>query len=102
MSEKINEIEVKITKAVITSVTVEIDKDEPVYTVSGNLLTEHGMKVSTFQFSNRDWYSEQSKISIPYLVHAWSAEIFKALNPVVRDKINGMFKQLPSGGINVR
>jgi hypothetical protein len=94
---KINEININITKALITKISIELEGDTPKYTVSGKLLTEQGMAVSDFIFmSEKSYWSEDKVIEVPMGIHFHSAEIFKALTPVIYKKINGLFKELPA------
>jgi hypothetical protein len=98
MKKRLNEVDIKITKVVITRISIELEegKDEPTYNVTGKLLTEQGMNVSEVHFTNQSWYDESKKIKIPWAANIHSAEIFQAFIPVVSEKINGIFKALPA------
>ena len=93
--KRVNEIDIKITKAIVTSIGIELDDDQPRYTVKGWLVSEHGLRVSEFMFWSNS-YGDTNKIEIPIEIHRYSAEIFKAMTPVIHKKINGMYKELPA------
>lgn len=92
---KINEIDIKITKAIVTSVGVELEGEEPKYTIKGWLVSEQGQRVSEFMFWSNS-YGDTNKIEIPVEMHQISAELFKVVTPVIYKKINGLYKQLPA------
>lgn len=92
---KINEIDIKITKAIVTSIGIELEEDTPKYTIKGWLVSEHGLRVSEFMFWS-DSYSDTRKIEVPVTVHQLSAALFKAATPIVYKKINGLHAQLPA------
>jgi len=92
---KINEIDIKITKAIVTSIGIELEEDQPKYTIKGWLVSENGLRVSEFMFWSNS-YGDQNKIEIPVEIHRFSADIFRAMTPVIYKKINGLYKQLPA------
>jgi len=89
---KINEININITKAVVTKISIEldIDKQVPVFTIQGTLVSDTGRKVSDFVYGS-DWYND-SKIEIPASANFPSSELFKIFTPIICEKINGVFK----------
>lgn len=92
--DKSNEICINITKALITSITIDLsDGEKPKYTVQGGLTTDKGKKVSDFVFWNQSWASDK-EIEIPVEVHMHAAEIFRALKPIVYRKLNDEYPML--------
>lgn len=92
---KINEINIKITKAIVTSIGIELDDEKPKYTVKGWLVTEHGQRISEFMFWT-DCYADTYKLEVPVEIHQIAAELFRNMTPVIYKKINGMYKELPA------
>lgn len=92
---KINEIEIKITKAIVTSIGIELEEEKPKYTVKGWLVSDHGVRISEFMFWSNSW-SDANKIEVPIDIHQLSADIFRSMTPVIYKKINGIHKQLPA------
>lgn len=93
---RINELNIKITKAVITRVIIELQDDKPSYSIFGQFISEQGLRVSDFHFMSSSW-GQDSKIEIPPELHVYSSQLFKALTPVIYEKINGRFLQLGDG-----
>jgi len=98
--KKVNELNINITKAVISSITVELGDDGVVWRVNGKLLTKDGKEISTFNFST-DSYCDSRKIEVPISANVWARNMFEELTPVIYRKINGEFKSLSKGGKNV-
>ena len=95
----INEINITINKAVITSVTFKLNPEgeEPLAVqVHGELLTDKNKRVTTFSYDSDGW-SEEQKFKVPVYFHAIAKEVFKQLTPIIYEKINGTFKALPEG-----
>lgn len=99
MSNKVNELNINITKAVITSVTLRLGDEGLLVEVSGSLLTDQGKKISSFNFANNHWQDEM-KFDLPFEINMPAKEIFKLLTPKVYAKINGEFRSLSSGKQN--
>lgn len=96
---KINEINIKINKAIITDVSFKLNMDEEkplTVNVSGELIASTGKVVSTFNFYSDGWLDEQ-KFEVPVSMHAIAQEVFEMLTPIIYEKINGTFKALPAG-----
>lgn len=93
---KINELNINITKAVISSISVELGDEGAEWSVSGKLLTKENREISNFNFSS-DSYSDDRKIKIPVSMDIWARNMFETLTPVIYEKINGQFKALPEG-----
>jgi len=93
--KKVNELEIKITKALITSISIDLDAQNniPNFTVSGQLITEQGQAISSFSFATNHW-KEDSTINVPMTIHNPAREIFELLTPVIYEKINGVFPKL--------
>jgi hypothetical protein len=96
---KINELNIKINKAVITKVTIELDieTNEPTWTVQGALITSTNKKVSDFVFSSETWYSEDKRLKVPSYLHLPARDIFEAFTPVIYEKLGETFLALPQG-----
>jgi hypothetical protein len=93
---KVNELNIKVTKAVITSVTFQMEEEKGlVVNVHGSMFTDKGLKVSEFNFYSDGW-SEENKIVIPIDFHMKATDIFEKLTPIIYEKINGAFKSLPA------
>ena len=94
----VNEINIKIDKAIITSVTFKLNTDnaeEPLAVqVYGELLTDKNKKVTSFSYDSDGW-SEDQKFEVPVTFHAIAKEVFQQLTPIIYEKINGTFKALP-------
>jgi len=95
--KKVNEFEIKITKAIITEINIELREDSPTWTVKGQLLTQQGMKVSDFFFSNISYFSEDKKIDVPLEANYHAKELFQQFTPVIMEKLGNMFTALPDG-----
>lgn len=94
---KVNEININIKKALMTSFDVELqDGGNVKLNVKGGLLTEQGKVVSDFWFSNSTWISDDKKLEIPVKVHMLIGEIFKEMTPVIYQKLNDSYKALPA------
>lgn len=98
MAGKVNEFEIKITRAIITKISVELDfeTNEPEWHVEGKLLTNTGKPISDFGFSNKTWYSEENKISVPPGANLLGRDLFVEFTPVILEKLGNMYKALPS------
>jgi hypothetical protein len=91
---RINELEIKITKAIITKVEIELgSKGKPELTVYGQLLTDKGKKISTFMYGSNAWETD-NEIEFPLSLHLPAKEIFEKLTPIIYDKINGKFTMI--------
>lgn len=94
--KKVNELNIKINKAIITKIEVDLSNGEPAWTVSGQLITSTGHNISSFYFSTSGW-SEKNKIEAPVSVNYLGRSLFELFTPTVMEKIMGTFKSLPSG-----
>lgn len=94
---KLNEININIKKALITKVNIELkDEGKVEITATVQLLTEQNKVISEVWFSNNTWMSDERKIEIPVDVHIQIGEIFRKLTPVVYQKMNDSYTQLPA------
>ena len=94
--KQINEIDIKITKAVVTAVKISLDEDGVNLEVSGDLISDTKRKVTSFSYSSDAWQGNQ-KIKIPSSIHLPARKLFEIAQPLVIEKIQGHFKALPSG-----
>ena len=92
-----NEINIHITKALVTRVSIDLEGEKPKYVISGWLTTDSGRKVSEFSFWSETWVSKDKQIEIPIDVHRYAAEIFKTLKPLIYLKLNEEWPWLASG-----
>lgn len=92
---KLNEINIKITKAVITQITISLKDSEKgaTFDITGELLTEGGKKVSTFYFETDGWQKDR-KIELPTYINLPARELFEAITPEVYKRINDSFPML--------
>ncbi len=97
---KVNEINIKINKAIVTSVTFKLNTDNAekplAIQVYGELLTDKNKRVTTFSYDSDGW-RDDDKFNVPVTFHAIAKEVFEQLTPIVYEKINGAFKALPEG-----
>ena len=93
MPKRINELEIKVTKAIITKISIELDENklQPEFEIQGSLISDKGRKVSSFIFYTGA-YSDTMKLEVPPTVNFPASELFKLLTPVIYEKINGVFK----------
>ena len=95
--KKVNEFEIKINKAIITGISVELGDDgEATWNISGKLITDKGMAISNFSFSNQSWCDESKKIEIPVHANMLGRDLFITFTPVILEKLGNMFKALPA------
>jgi len=94
----LEEIEINICKALITSVTIELkDYDKEPFielTVRGNLMTRQNKVVSEFWYSNNKWISDEKKIEVPLNLTLLTKDFFTELTPIIYRKLNDTYKQL--------
>lgn len=95
----IDPINIGIKKAVITRMTVELKEGsdgekEVEITLSGNYLTAQNRVVSDFLFWNMSW-SDEKKIEVPQDVKDQLRAVFERMTPILYDKVNHMYKELP-------
>ncbi len=96
--KKINELDIRITRAEIAQITWSMRNDSHSWTISGHLLTESGRKVSDFTFSTSAW-NEDMKIELPPTIDAHMRAIIETVTLPVLDKLNGLTEALPEGQI---
>lgn len=95
----IDPINIGIKNAVITRLTTELRTDSEGnpsvdLTISGEYRTSFGRKVSEFMFWTGS-YSDESKIEIPQEIKDQLKDVFNQLTPLLYDKVNHMYKELP-------
>lgn len=95
--KRINELNIKINRAVITRVSVELDfeTNKPSWTISGKLVTQQGIAISDFCFSSDSW-QDKNKIEVPSLADLSARGLFEIFTPVIMEKLGNMFKALPA------
>lgn len=94
---KVNEFEIKINKAIITRISVELgDDSEATWHISGKLITDKGMAISDFSFSNETWCNKERIIDIPVHANMLGRDLFITFTPIILEKLGNMFKALPS------
>lgn len=93
---KINELEIKITKAVITQISITLEDKGPKYDVTGELVSDKGVSISRFYYSSKTWPSEEN-LEIPVPIHSLATDLFKTMTPVIYKKINGLHLELKEG-----
>mgnify|MGYP006943123781 CR=1 FL=1 len=90
--KKINELNINISTAVITSVTLSLGEEGLEVIVSGSLMTDSGQQVSNFQFNSKKYsWEKESEIEVPLSLNFPAKEIFEKLTPVIYEKLNGKF-----------
>jgi hypothetical protein len=94
--KRINELNINISKAVITDIKLRLSKEGLEVEVYGDLITKTGKSISHFSFSTTHWEEDQ-KLQVPMDIHNPARKIFEILTPVIYSKIEGEFKALPKG-----
>ena len=91
---KINELNIKISKAVVEEVHISLDETKGLIVYcKGGMYTDQNKKVADFQYGT-DWYGD-AHIDVPAFINFPARQIFEALMPVVYEKIAGQYKALP-------
>lgn len=98
MSQKINEVDIRITRADITSVSIGLKEGEWQLFISGNLVSETGQEVTSFSYSSEAW-NDKTKIEVPMSVSGIGAALFQIVQPIIIEKIQGHFRSLESGEV---
>ena len=91
MQTSINDIDIRVTKAFIKSVSFRFypDSQLPKIDISISLLTGTNKQLVDVSFSTQDYYGKQiNEDSIPVSVHSKIADIVSQLNPIVQREIN--------------
>jgi len=97
MTKQINELNININKAVITSVTLTLGEKGLNVVVSGSLMTNQGKSVSNFQFTTKEYsWEQENNIDVPLSINLPAKEIFEQLTPVIYQKLNGVFEPIKS------
>lgn len=96
--KKVNELNIKINKAVITKIMVELnpEKEEATWNVYGKLITDTGRSISDFGFSNDAWYNKDKEIQVPLAANFNGRALFEIFTPIVLEKLGSEFKKLPA------
>lgn len=93
--KKINELNININKAVITTVTLSLGEKGLGVNVSGSLMTSQGKVVSGFQFTTKQYsWDSENDIDVPLSINLPAKEIFEQLTPVIYEKLNGVFEAI--------
>jgi hypothetical protein len=82
MEDKMQKIDIQITKAVIESFRVEMKDDIPEVSVTIGLSTEQNQRVTGFSISSNHWDDSQ-KFDLPWEVVQPIVDIAKRLEKVV-------------------
>jgi hypothetical protein len=96
MSQKINEVDIRITRADITSVSIGLENGEWQLSISGNLVSETGQEVTSFSYSSNGW-NDKTKIEVPIAIPGIGAALFQIVQPLIIEKIQGHFRSLEAG-----
>lgn len=94
--KKLNELDIRINKAEITSIQIGIEDSGFTYEVRGKLIAENGLTISTFDFET-DSYNNSMKFEAPMSALGASRELFEKITPVILQKISGTFARLGDG-----
>lgn len=96
---KINELNINITKAVITSISIELGDKEAEWSISGKLLTKENKEISNFSFGS-EHYNDDRKIEIPVSMNVWARNMFEELAPVIKEKRQNWYFSFGSGQLH--
>lgn len=92
----VNEVNIKINKAIITSIEITLKDGVAQWDVSGSLISTTGKEVSRFAYSSQHW-EDDKKIEVPVEGNLYGRSLFEMFTPIIVRHINGDFKQLPAG-----
>lgn len=94
----INELNININKAVVTTVTLKLGKEGLGVTVTGSLMTQDNREVSGFCFTTKQYsWDSENDIIVPPSLNLPAKEIFEMLTPVIYEKLNGAFPAIKAG-----
>jgi hypothetical protein len=93
---KINEINIKINRAIVTKISIELDEEKPTWWITGALISESGKKISEFGMSNSHW-DDSKNIEIPVEAQMLGRQLFEVFMPILRKQVDGEFKVLEDG-----
>lgn len=95
MNKNINELNININKAIITSVNLSLGEKGLAVSVEGGLYTSQLKKVSNFQFTTKQYsWNSENDIEVPVSINLPAKAIFEALTPVIYEKLNGVFEAI--------
>lgn len=94
--KKINEVDIKITRAEVRSVKVTLKDGNWEMSISGALISETGQEVTDFSYSTDSWL-DKSKFDFPIEGLRPAGELFMLAEPIVIRKIQGHFNALGDG-----
>lgn len=95
--KKVNELNITINKALITEINIRLSEDEVIWNVSGQLLTDKGLSISSFNFSNLSWLDNDKKLSVSLEANILGKRLFESFTPEVLKKLGSTFMALPEG-----
>lgn len=96
MLKNINQVDIKITRAEVTSVRIGLKDGEWQMTISGRLMSETGQEVTDFTYATESW-NDVSKIDFPIEALGPARELIMIAEPVIIKKIQGHFRALGDG-----
>lgn len=97
--KRINELNISIDRAEVTSISIGLVDREWQMTISGNLISSTGQEVTSFNYSTNTW-SEKTKIEFPSSAMGLGAKLFEIAQPIIIKKIQGHFRALGAGETN--
>jgi len=93
--KKINEVNIKIERAVITKINVELKENgKAEWMITASLLTKQGKKITEFSTGNYHW-DEKEDCEIPVIADCLGRQLFETFMPIIIKKINGELMGLP-------
>lgn len=87
-------VPILVNKAVISSVSLNYGDDKLDYTVSVELFSDTGFKVTSFSMSSSAW-DEKDKLELPFELIPLANDIRDLLEAIVVRQVNVMQKLLP-------
>ena len=93
--KKINEIDIHIDKAVVTRISIELkENNKAEWIITASLITKNNKKLTEMHFGNFHWDLEKNS-TIPLEADMHARELFKLMQPVIINEINGNMLSLP-------
>jgi hypothetical protein len=96
MTQKINEVDIRITRAEVTAVTIGLEDGVWKLSIAGNLISETGHVMTSFNYSSHSW-NDEAKIEVPLAASGLGAKLFEMIEPIIIKKIQGHFNALTDG-----
>jgi len=92
---KINKIDIRIEKAIVKRISIELGEDKAEWSITAGLLTLGGKEITTFNTGNTAW-NKKDHCEIPVEANIKARELFEIFMPIITREINGEFKSLPA------